>query len=76
MSNISIQPIDRTGSVATTAGQSGPGSDGNDRVFCIRQNSSIIGVSTSDCLVPYPEHSLWGCGLTSLQSCSRCMQQP
>ena len=31
----SIRPIDRTLSGATTPAQSGPGSDGNERVLCI-----------------------------------------
>ena len=39
-------------------GQSGPGSDGNDGVFCIPQSSSIIEASPSDCLVSYPVHTL------------------
>ena len=45
---------------ATTPGQSGPGSDGNERVLRIPQSSSIAGTSTSDCLVSYPGHSLEG----------------
>ena len=52
--------IDRTLSGATTPGQSGPGSDGNEGVLRIRQSSSINGTSPSDCLVSYPEHSLLG----------------
>ena len=39
----SIWPIDRTLSGATTPGQSGPGSDGNEGVLRIPQNSSITG---------------------------------
>ena len=54
----STWPIDRTLSVATTPGQSGPGSNGNERILCIFQNYSISGVSTSDCFVSYPELSL------------------
>ena len=54
----SIWPIDKTLSSATTSGQSGPGSNGNEGVLYIPQSSSIIGISLSDCLVPYPEHSL------------------
>ena len=50
----SIWPINRSLSGATTAGQSGPGSDGNEVVICIPQNSSITGTSPSDCLVSYP----------------------
>ena len=43
MSNSSIWPIDRTLSGATTPGQSGPESDGNEGVLRIPQSSSIIG---------------------------------
>ena len=39
----SIQPIDRILSGAPTPGQSGLGSDGNDEVLHIPQNSSITG---------------------------------
>ena len=42
---------------ATTPSQSGPGSDGNEEVLCIPQNSSFIGALTSNGLVSYPEHS-------------------
>ena len=45
---------------ATTPGQSGPGSDGNEGVLRIPQSSSIAGTSPSDCLVSYPGHSLGG----------------
>ena len=45
---------------ATTPGQSGPGSDGNEGVLHIPQSSSIAGTSPSDGLVPYPGHSLGG----------------
>ena len=45
---------------ATTPGQSGPGSDGNEVVLRIPQRSSIAGTSPSDCLVSYPGHSLGG----------------
>ena len=48
--------------------QSGPGSDGNEGVFCIPQSSSITGATLSDCLMSYPRHSLGG-GLTPLQKC-------
>ena len=51
-------PIDRTLLGATTLGQSGPGSDGNEGVLCIPQSSSIISTSPSDCLVSYPGHSM------------------
>ena len=56
----SIRPIDRTLSGATTSDQSGSGSDANEEVLCISQNSSITGTSPSDCLVSYPGHSLVG----------------
>ena len=45
---------------ATTPGQSGHGSDGNEGVLHIPQSSSTAGTSPSDCLVSYPEHSLGG----------------
>ena len=41
----SIWPKDRTLSSATTLGQSGPRSDGNEGVLCISQSSSITGTS-------------------------------
>ena len=47
-------------SSATTPGQSGPWSDGNEFELRIPQSSSITGTSLSDCLVPYPGHSLVG----------------
>ena len=47
-------------SSATTPGQSGPGSDGNEGVLRIPQSSSTAGTSPSDCLVSYPGHSLRG----------------
>ena len=49
---------------ATTPGQSGPGSDGNEGILCIPQSSSITWTSPSDCLASYPVHLLGG-GLTS-----------
>ena len=59
MSNSSIWPINRTLSVATTIGQSGSGSNGNEEVLHIPQ-SSRTGASLSDCLVSYPGHLLAG----------------
>ena len=53
---------------ATTPGQSGYGSNGNEGVLCISQSSSITGTSPSDCL----GHSLE----ESLQRCSRCILEP
>ena len=70
----SIWPIDRTLIDATTPGQSGPGSDGNEGVLRIPHSSSIVGTSPSDCLVSYPEHSLRG--HTPLQRSSWCILQP
>ena len=58
MSNSSIWPIDMTLSGATTPGQSRSRSDGNKGVLFIPQSSSITETSPSDCLVPYPGHSL------------------
>ena len=62
----SIWPIHRTLSGATTPGQSGPGSDGNEGVLLISQSSSITGTSLSDCLVSYSRTLVWG-GLILLQ---------
>ena len=45
---------------ATTPGQSGPGSNGNEGVLHIPQRSNITGASLSDGLVSYLEHSLGG----------------
>ena len=39
-------------------GQSGSGSDDNEGVLRILQSSSITGISPSDHLVSYPEHTL------------------
>ena len=67
--------MDRALSGATTPGQSGPGSDGDEVVVRIPQSSSIAWTSPSYCLVSYPGHSLGG-GLTPLQRCSQCILQP
>ena len=48
MSNSSIQPIDKTLPGALTPDQSGPRSDGNEKVLCISQSSSITGASFLD----------------------------
>ena len=58
MSNSSIWLIDRTPSGVNTPGQSGPGSNGNQRVFHIPQSSNITEAAQSDCLVSYPGCSL------------------
>ena len=69
MSNSSSWPIDKTLSGPTTPGQSGPWSDGNEKVFCLPQSSSITLDSPSDCLMSYPGHSLEGfSSLTGLNS--------
>ena len=49
MQFISIWPIDRILSSATSPGHSVPGSDGDKGVLCIPQISSITGTSLSDC---------------------------
>ena len=54
----SIWPIDRALSDATTLGQSGAGSDGNERVLRIPQSSNITESSPFDCLESYLGHSL------------------
>ena len=59
MSRISIQPIKRTLSSATTLNWSGPGSNGKEEIIYIPQNSSITEASPSDCLKLYPGHLLW-----------------
>ena len=73
MSNCFIWPINNTLSGATTLGQSGPGSNGNERVFHIPQ-SSRTGASLSDCLVSYPGHLLRES--YPLQWYSWCILQP
>ena len=50
------------------------GCNGNEGVLCTLQSSSIIGTS-SGCLVSYTK-TLIGRGLTPLQRCSWCIQQP
>ena len=61
LKKITIWPIDRTLSGASTPGQNGPGSDSNKGVLDIPLSSSIIVVSRLDCLVSYPEHSRQKC---------------
>ena len=58
-----IWPIDRILSGATTPGQSGSGSDGNEGVLRILQIPGIIGTSPFDCLVLY-QNIRWR-GITS-----------
>ena len=55
-----ILPTGRTILGATTPGQSGPRSNGNEEVLCILQSSSITRTSPLDCLVLYPGHTLGG----------------
>ena len=61
MSNNSILPIDRNLSGTTTPDQSGPGSNGNEKVLYISQSFNT-GASPSDCFVSYPGHLLQGVG--------------
>ena len=58
MSDSSIKSTEKTLSEATTPDQSGPGSNDNEGVLHIPQNSCITGASSSDCLVSYPGHTL------------------
>ena len=51
MSNSFILPLDRNLTGAIIPGQSVPGSDGNEEILCVPQNSSITGASPSDRLV-------------------------
>ena len=55
-----IWPSGGSLSRATTSGQGGPGSDGNEGVLRIPQSPSTTGTSPSDCLVSYAGHSLNG----------------
>ena len=56
----SIWPIDMALLGATTLGQSGPASDGDEEVLHIPQSANITGTPPSDCLVLYPGYSLRG----------------
>ena len=56
----SIWPMDSTLLAATTLGQNGPGSHGNEGILHIPQSSSITEASPLNCLVSYPGHSLGG----------------
>ena len=64
MSNSVIWLIDKTLLGAINPGRYGPGSDSNERVLRIPQNSSIPDASESDCFMTYQGHSL-GLMLTS-----------
>ena len=59
MSNSSIWPLDRTLSGATTLGQSGPESDGNEGVHLIPQSSKTEATSSGR-LMSYPRHFCGG----------------
>ena len=59
--------LDRTLSGATTPSQSGPGSNGNEGILHISQNSRI-GVSPSDGFVPYPDNTLGSYHSAEMQS--------
>ena len=56
--HLTPQIIDRTLSGATSVGQIGTGSDGNEGVLRILQSSCITETSPSACLVSFPGHSL------------------
>ena len=71
----SIWPRDRALSGANIPGQSGPGSNRNEGIFCIPRNTSITGTSPLECLVSYPGHSFGGKGYISLQRHSQCILQ-
>ena len=45
---------------ATTPGQSGLGSDGNEGILCIPHSACITSTSSSDCLASYPGQSFVG----------------
>ena len=67
----SIWPIHRALLGATTLGQSGRRSDGNEGVLRIPQSSRITGTSPPDCLVSCPGPSLKGGCYTPLQRSRR-----
>ena len=60
MHSLLLFDLDETLSGATTPGQSGLKSDGNEGILRISKRSSITGTSPSDWLVSYPEYSLGG----------------
>ena len=73
MPNSSIWPLHKTLS-GTTLGQSGPESDGNERVLHIPQSSIVTGASPSDCK-SHIQDTRW-VSHVPLQNCSRCILQP
>ena len=72
--SLNIKQFYLTLSGATTPGQSGPGSDGNEEVLRIPKSPSVTGASPLDCWVSDQEYS-WR-GLTPVQRCSRGIWQP
>ena len=72
----SIRLILRTLSVATTPGQCGPGSDGNEATLRIPQSSSITGTSPSGCLDSYPGNLLERGSYPSAEMQSVCSTAP
>ena len=71
----SIWSIDRTLSGATTPGLCGPGSNSNEGVLYVPQNSSILIASSLDCFESYLGWTFVG-GLTPLQRCRWRTLQP
>ena len=67
-----FRPIDRTLSSATTPGQSGPHSNGNEGESCIPQSNGITRVSPS-VLFSVISRTIVGWGLTPQQKCGRCI---
>ena len=76
MSNCSIWLIYRTLQGATTPGQGGPGSDGNEGVLRILQSTIITGTSLSDYLMSYPGHSFGGGVLCLCREAIRVFYSP
>ena len=54
----SIRLIVKTLSGATTSSHSGPENDGNERLLCIPQSSSVTGASPPESLMSYTGYSL------------------
>ena len=57
--SLNVKRFYSTLSGATTPSQSGPGSNSNEEVLRIPQNSSITAGSPLGCLMSYPGHLLW-----------------
>ena len=68
----SIWPIKRTLSCETTPGQSGPGSDVNERSVPHSPKLQHTGTSPSDCQI----QDTFGGSVIPLQICSQCILQP